>query len=253
MTVRVAQLRSALAGLGVDGMVVPRADEHLGEYVAPGAERLAWLTGFTGSAGVAIVLAEEAAVFTDGRYVLQLAAQTDAACFQQLHVTEQPPPEWAAARAHRLGYDPWLLSEDGVARYSEAGLEMVPLSPNPIDVLWQDRPSPPVRRPPSRTGWRSPGSSARRQMPPRWPKRCAAAGQDACVLTDPASINWLLNLRGADVPFTPVAQAFAILHADARVDLFIDGAKLSNSTREWLGDAVECHEPRRPGRPVWRG
>ena len=241
MTVRVAQLRSALAGLGVDGMVVPRADEHLGEYVAPGAERLAWLTGFTGSAGVAIVLADEAAVFTDGRYVLQLAAQTDAACFQQLHVTEQPPPAWAAARAHRLGYDPWLLSEDGVARYSEAGLEMVPLSPNPIDVLWQDRPSPPVM-PAIPHGLAVAGRSAADKCG-ALAETLRAAGQDACVLTDPASINWLLNLRGADVPFTPVAQAFAILHADARVDLFIDGGKLSNSTREWLGDAVECHRP----------
>ena len=240
-TTRLSALRSALAPLGVEGFVLPRADEHLGEYVAPGSERLAWLTGFTGSAGVAVVLAEEAAVFSDGRYVLQLAAQTDAAAFQRLHLTEQPPQEWAAKRARRIGYDPWLLSEEGVQRYVAAGLEMVPLSPNPINALWQDRPAPPVTpavpQPQQFSGEAAGGKIGRLAGDLR------AAGQDACVLTDPASINWLLNLRGGDVPFTPVSQAFAILHAGARVDLFIDGAKLSNSTREWLGDAVECHRP----------
>lgn len=241
MTEHLAPLRSALAKLGVEGFVVPRADEHLGEYVAPGAERLAWLTGFTGSAGLAIVLMDEAAVFTDGRYVLQLAVQTDAAAFQRLHITEQPPQDWAVSRAHRLGYDPWLLSEEGLARYTAAGLEMVPLSPNPIDALWQDRPPPPaapaVPQPLSVAGRSAADKRADLAQTLR------AAGQDACVLTDPASINWLLNLRGGDVPFTPVSLAFAIAHADARVDLFIDGAKLSNSTREWLGQGVECHQP----------
>ncbi len=239
MTARLAQLRTALAGLGVEGFVVPRADEHLGEYVAPGAERLAWLTGFTGSAGLAVVLAEEAAVFTDGRYVLQLAAQTDGTAFQRLHITEQPPHDWVASRARRIGYDPWLLSEEGVARYTAAGLAMVPLSPNPIDGIWHDRPPPPttpaVPHPVSLAGRAAADKLADVS------KVLRSAGQDACVLTDPASINWLLNLRGADVPFTPVSLAFAILYADARVDLFIDDAKLSNSTRDWLGAAVECH------------
>ena len=241
MTVPLARLRAALAGLYVDGFLVPRADEHLGEYVAPGAERLAWLTGFTGSAGLAIVLADEAAVFTDGRYVLQLAAQTDAAAFQLLHITEQPPPNWAASRARRLGYDPWLISEDGLARYTAAGLEMVALSPNPIDGIWPDRPPPPAA-PATPQPLAVAGRSTADKLADL-SQALRAEGQDACVLTDPASINWLLNLRGGDVPFTPVSLAFAILHADPRIDLFIDGAKLSNSTREWLGDAVECHRP----------
>ncbi len=238
---RLADLRAVLAARGVDGFVVPRADEHLGEYVAPGAERLAWLTGFTGSAGLAIVLAEQAAVFTDGRYVLQLAAQTDGAAFQRLHITEQPPQDWASARAHRLGYDPWLISEEGLARYVEAGLQMVPLSPNPVDAVWLDRPPPPaapaIPHPLAVAGRSSADKLAQLSQVLR------DAGQDACVLTDPASINWLLNLRGGDVPFTPVSLAFAILHADARIELFIEAAKLSNSTRDWLGDAVACRRP----------
>ncbi|WP_158744381.1 aminopeptidase P family protein [Acidisphaera sp. L21] len=238
---RLTALREALAPFNVDGFVVPRADEHLGEYVPPGAERLAWLTGFTGSAGLAIALEREAAVFTDGRYVLQLAAQTDGVAFQRLHITEQPPYEWAAARAKRLGYDSWLMSEDSVARYTAAGLEMVPLRTNPIDTVWIDRPAPPIT--------------------PALPQSLALAGrasadkiadlatalrddkQDACVLTDPASIAWLLNIRGNDISFVPVSLAFAIVRADAQVELFIDPAKLSNSTRDWLGDAVDCRTP----------
>src|ERR1700733_1669956 len=113
---RVQLFRAAIADLGLDGFILPRADEHLGEYVPSRAERLAWLTGFTGSAGLAVVLKEEAAVFTDGRYVLQLAAQTDRTVFQTLHIVEQPPPAWLAARARRIGYDPWLFSEETIAR-----------------------------------------------------------------------------------------------------------------------------------------
>ena len=238
---RLADLRAALETLNVDGFVVPRADEHLGEYVPASAERLAWLTGFTGSAGLAIVLKHEAAAFTDGRYVLQMAAETDGAAFERLHITDQPPPEWAAKRAKRLGYDPWLLSEDAVARYTDAGLQMVPVSPNPIDAIWEGRPPPPVT-PAIAQPLAFAGQAASDKIA-QLAETLRKAGQDSCVLTDPASIGWLLNLRGADIPFVPVSLAFAILHADSRVDLFIDGAKLSNSTRDWLGDAVECRQP----------
>src|SRR6516162_4017815 len=124
---RLADLRTELARQSLDGFLVSRADEHLGEYVPASAERLAWLTGFTGSAGIAVVLADTAAVFTDGRYVLQLAQETDAALWQRLHVTEQPPETWIAANAAKggsIGYDPWLISEEGLARYTKAGLTM---------------------------------------------------------------------------------------------------------------------------------
>ena len=240
MTVdRLNALRVKLRGFGIEGFVLPRADEHLGEYVPPGAERLAWLTGFTGSAGLAIVLMQEAAVFTDGRYVLQLAEQTDPAAFERLHITNQPPPEWASRRTKRLGYDPWLLSAEGLARYATAGIEMVPLSPNPIDGLWTDRPGAPTAAArPHPLAFAGQTSTAKREQVA---KALVAAGQDACVLTDPASIAWLLNLRGGDLPFVPVALAFAIVHADAHADLFVDPAKLGPDTRAWLGNDVVCH------------
>ncbi len=235
---RLDGLRAQLAAAGVDGFVLPRADEHLGEYVAPGAERLAWLTGFTGSAGLAVVLASEAAVFTDGRYVLQLAAQTDPAVFQRRHMIEEPPQDWAAARAKRLGYDPWLLSEEAVQRWEAAGLQMVALRPNPLDALWNDRPPPPaapaVAHPLAYAGE---DSAAKRAAVA---ETLRAARQDACVLNDPASINWLLNIRGNDLPFTPVALCFAIVHADATVELFMASGKLPAATRDWLGPAVTC-------------
>ncbi len=238
---RVAALRTVLKAWDVDGFLVPRADEHLGEYVPPGAERLAWLTGFTGSAGLAVVLAAEAAVFTDGRYVLQVAEETDGAVFERLHVVDQPAPEWAAARVRRLGYDPWLISEDALARYTAAGLEMVPLQANPIDLVWQDRPAPPsAAAVPHPLAFAGQGADEKRAA---LGEMLRSAKQDACVLTDPASINWLLNLRGADLPFVPVALAFAIARADARVDLFISEGKLPDATRHWLGPAVCCHEP----------
>ena len=236
---RLQQLRSRIAGLGLDGFIVPRADEHLGEYVPPRAERLAWLTGFTGSAGLAVALAGEAALFTDGRYILQAGAQLDPAAFGVVHITEQPPPAWIAARAKRIGYDPWLFSADGVARFTEAGLELVPLASNPIDEAWTDQPAAPcapVVPHPEDIAGRSAADK----------RRDAAAvlrqdGHDACILTDPASINWLLNIRGGDIPFTPIALCYAVLHVSARLDLYIDPRKLDAAAQAWLGTEVACH------------
>ena len=242
MTVdRLHTLRASFNERDLDGFIVPRADEHLGEYVPARAERLAWLTGFTGSAGLAVVLRQEAALFTDGRYILQAGAQLDPAAFRVVHITEEPPPAWIASRARRIGYDPWLFSEDAIARFAEAGLEMIPVTPNPIDALWPDQPAPPcapVMQHPLAIAGRSAGD-----------KRTDAAavlqadGQDACVITDPASLNWLLNIRGGDIPFTPIALAYGVLHADARVDLYIDPAKLDDAARAWLGPGVLCRPP----------
>ncbi|MDR3532307.1 MAG: aminopeptidase P family protein [Rhodopila sp.] len=232
-------LRQELARQGLDGFIVPRADEHLGEYVPPAAERLAWLTGFTGSAGLAVVLAGTAAVFTDGRYVLQLAEQTDPDLWQRLHITEQPPPSWLAQhapKAGRIGYDPLLISEDGLARYTDAGLTMVAVDRNPVDAVWTDRPPPPrapaLPHPLTYAGRSSEDKRADVAKPLR------EAKQDAAVLTDPASIAWLLNIRGNDVPFTPFALSFALIHADGATDLFIDPAKVPPETRAWLGNKV---------------
>lgn len=132
-------VRQEIARRGLDGFIVPRSDEHLGEYVPASAERLAWLTGFTGSAGLAVVLPNIAGVFTDGRYVLQLAEQTDPVQWQRLHIIEQPPPRWLAQQAAvgaRIGYDPLLISAEGLGRYTEAGLAMVPVNDNPVDAAW---------------------------------------------------------------------------------------------------------------------
>jgi len=236
---RLQQLRSRIAALGLDGFIVPRADEYLGEYVPPRAERLAWLTGFTGSAGLAVALADDAALFTDGRYILQAGAQLDPAAFRVVHITEEPPPAWIAARARRIGYDPWLFSADGIARYAEAGLEMVPLTVNPIDGLWTNQPAAPcaaVSPHPVEIAGRS-AADKRRDAAAMLRKE----GQDCCVLTDPASINWLLNIRGGDIPFTPIALGYAVLHADARLDLYMDPRKLDDATRDWLGADVTCY------------
>src|SRR5579883_2934276 len=198
---KVTKLRGALARRGLDGFLVPRADEHLGEYVPPSAERLAWLSGFTGSAGLAVVLADKAAIFTDGRYVLQLAAQTDPDIWERRHITDDPAPAWIAANARsgaKIGYDPFLVSEEGLARYSDAGLDMVPVEINPIDEIWTDRPAAPraVAEPHSLEYAGRSADEKRAQIG----RALAEAGQDAAVISDPASIAWLLNIRGADVP-----------------------------------------------------
>jgi Xaa-Pro aminopeptidase len=236
---RLAALRAELDRQGLQGVIVPRADEHLGEYVPADAERLAWLTGFTGSAGLAVVLADRAAVFTDGRYVLQLAAQTDPALWECCHITETPPPSWLAAHAPagaRIGYDPMLVSEEGLQRYLDAGLVLVAAGRNPIDAVWSDRPPPPlapaVPHPLARAGR---DSAAKRE---EVAASLREAKQDAAILTDPASIAWLLNIRGGDVPYTPFVLGFAILHADAGAELFLAPEKLSDVTRAWLGPAV---------------
>ncbi|MDR3535765.1 MAG: aminopeptidase family protein P [Acetobacteraceae bacterium] len=232
-------LRTELANQGLDGFIVPRADEHLGEYVPAAAERLAWLTGFTGSAGMAAVLAEHAAVFTDGRYVLQLAAQTDGALWERLHITETPPPGWLAQHAPpaaRIGYDPLLISEEALGRYTEAGLTMQPVTRNPIDAVWTDRPLPPAEpAEPQPLGYAGRSADNKRAD---IAKLLRDAKQDAAVLSDPASIAWLLNIRGGDVPFTPFALGFALVHADGGTDLFMDPAKLPPTTRAWLGNSV---------------
>ena len=232
-------LRAELERQGLDGFIVPRADEHLGEYVPASAERLAFLTGFTGSAGLAVVLAGKAAVFTDGRYVLQLAQQTDDALWERRHITEEPPPAWIAQNAPagaRIGYDPWLISEEALARFADAGLAMQPVVANPVDAVWTDRPAPPMAAA-TPHGLALAGRSAddKRQD---IAAILTAARQDAAVLTDPASLCWLFNIRGADVPFTPFALGFAIVHADGGAELFMDPAKLPEPTRAWLGNTV---------------
>ena len=247
---RLRALRDALAARGVDGFVVPRADEHQGEYVPPNAERLAWLTGFTGSAGAAVVLPGTAAVFVDGRYTLQAAAEVDATLYAIVHTTETSLEQWLAASlpaGTRLGYDPWLHTPDGVARLrraaEKAGAEVVALADNPLDAVWIDRPGPPlapvVPHPAEFAGCDAADKLAEIAAAVRRDKA------DAVVLTTPDSLAWLLNIRGGDVPCAPFPLGYAIVHCGEppRVDLFMDGRKVAAETRAHLGAAVTLREP----------
>ena len=243
---RLSSLRTSFAGLGIHGVLVPRSDEHLGEYVPASAERLAWLTGFTGSAGLAIALAERAAIFTDGRYVLQVRREVDGALWEFRHVTDEPPGEWlkaAAPAGARIGYDPLLVSEDMVERLAKGApsVSLVPLGRNPVDAVWPDQPAPPAAPAfvyPLELAGRS--AADKRQDIAGILKE---AGEDAAVITDPPSINWLLNIRGADVPFAPIALGFLIIKADATATLFMPPAKIGAEVHAHLGNAVTV-EPR---------
>ena len=245
---RLAALRSELVSRGVDGFLVPRADEHQGEYVPRRAERLAWLTGFTGSAGMAVVLIERAAIFVDGRYTLQVRNQTDTSLFETLDILNDGPANWIEAnlpQGAKLGYDPWLHTQAGIERLrisvERAGGQLVPLASNPLDAVWPDQPEPPraraVPHPIELSGETS--QSKRARLAEDLKKRSA----DAAVLTLPDSVCWLLNIRGADVPHTPFALAFAILNADASVDLFLDPKKSSAELLQHLGNEVRVRAP----------
>ncbi len=236
---RLTKLREELKRKEFDGFVVPRADEHLGEYVPASAERLAWLTGFTGSAGIAVVLSDKAAVFTDGRYVLQLAAQINSKLWQCRHISEEPPPNWLLARVApgaRIGYDPMLISEEGLAHYTNAGLHMVAAEHNPIDAVWTGRPPMPLAPVvPHPLEYAGRGADEKREQIAAMLRE---AQQDAAVISDPASIAWLFNIRGGDIPFAPFALGFALAYSDGSAALFMDPAKLPEGTRAWLGNTV---------------
>ncbi|GAN53395.1 aminopeptidase P family protein [Tanticharoenia sakaeratensis] len=240
---RPALVRDRLAAAGVDGFILPRGDEHLGEYVPACAERLAWLTGFTGSAGLAILLRDAGAVFSDGRYVTQMADQVDDAIWQRRHVTLEPPSAWLAehAKGLKVGYDPKLMSESMLDIVRAPGVELVPLDANPIDAVWADRPAPPASRVTLQPDDLSGESSASKRA--RLAGELKAAGEQAFVLCDTTSVAWLLNIRADDVPCTPVALAFAILRDDASVDVFIDRNRLDEDVLASFGDSVRVHAP----------
>jgi len=240
---RLAALRAELARAGVEGVLVPRADEHLGEYVPPSGERLAWLTGFTGSAGLAVVLADRAAIFTDGRYTTQVAQQTDPALWERRHITEEPPAAWLREHApgRRIGYDPWLHAEAALLRLEESGATLVPLEANPVDAIWTGRPAPPQA-----PAFVQPAEFAGRSAAEKRAEAAAAlreANQDAAVLADAHSIAWLLNIRGGDLDHTPLVLGFGLLRADASADLFVDPGKIGPEVRTHLGNDVTVQPP----------
>ncbi len=218
-----------MAARGLDAFLVPRADAHQGEYVAPCDERLAWLTGFTGSAGFAIVTADLAGVFVDGRYRVQVRAQV-ADDFTPVDWPETQPGPWLVKhlpQGAKVAYDPWLHTRDEIARLEKAANDKITLHPseNLVDAIWADRPAPPVGKVRSLTTEQTGEGSVSKRT--RMGKELADAGHRAAILTLPDSISWLLNIRGTDIPRNPVVQAFAILHDDGRVSLFTAPEKVA--------------------------
>jgi Xaa-Pro aminopeptidase len=244
---RLAALREALAREGLDGFIVPRADAHQGEYVAPCDDRLAWLTGFTGSAGMCIVLPDVAGLFVDGRYRVQAPAQVDTDHFTPLDWPATRPGDWlrkVAPDGAVIGIDPWLHTHDEIAKL-EKSLEGSSITlrheRNMVDAIWPDQPP----RPNGAIFIHSielagePATEKRRRLA----EELRAAGQTAAVLTLPDSLCWLLNIRGADVPRNPVVQAFAILFDDARVSLFVDPARVDAALSAHMGEGVTLRPP----------
>ncbi|HEV7336411.1 MAG TPA: aminopeptidase P family protein [Bosea sp. (in: a-proteobacteria)] len=245
---RVAALRAALARQGLAGFVIPRADEHQGEYVPAHMARLAWLSGFTGSAGNAVVLADKAALIVDGRYTIQSAEQTDTAVITPVRMEETPLDKWVAANlpaGGRLGYDPWLHTVDGVAKLERAvaaaGGELVAVTPNPIDALWSDRPAPPsapVKAHPAAYAGESAASKLARIQ--------EALGKDkvdALVLSDPHALAWTFNIRGGDVEHTPLPLGYAIVPREGRPTVFLSPEKITNEAGDAIGALGEIAPP----------
>jgi Xaa-Pro aminopeptidase len=249
---RLAALREQLKADRLDGFVVPLTDEHMSEYVGSYAQRLAWLTGFQGSAGAAVVLPQEAAIFVDGRYTLQVKDQVDGNHWSYQSVPETSIADWLKAHAPdggRIGYDPWLHTKDWVVKARAAlagvggeggGAELVAVRSNPIDAVWADQPEPSRARlivHPDRYAGRS--SAAKRQEMADWLKGEKA---DAAVLAALDSIAWTFNVRGQDVDHTPVALSFALVNADGTADLFVASEKIGDDVRQHLGNGVRVHE-----------
>jgi Xaa-Pro aminopeptidase len=245
---RLAALRTELARRNLTAFIVPRADRHQNEYVPPSEERLAWLTGFTGSAGAAIVLMDRAVLFVDGRYTLQAREQVDTSLFTIEHLVETPPDRWIEqnlTRSDRLGYDPWLHSVEGAERLAKAcasaGATLVAVEPDLIDFIWRDRPAPPLG-PVTLHDVRFAGERAEDKLA-RIRSEIEKLRADAMVVSDPHAIAWTFNIRGADVAHTPLPLGFAIIPRQGRPSLFIDGRKLSNEVRNRLEVLADIREP----------
>ncbi|WCP13683.1 hypothetical protein sphantq_02118 [Sphingobium sp. AntQ-1] len=244
---RLKALRAQLVRQTLDGFVVPLTDEHMSEYVGAYAQRLAWLTGFQGSAGSAVVLPEEAAIFVDGRYTLQVREQVDGAHWQYESVPQTSIAAWLkdhAGQGARIGYDPWLHTRAWVSQATQAlaekGAELVAVDTNPVDAIWPDRPARSDAKLVVHDD-RFAGQSAAE-------KRAAMADwlvskkADAVVLSALDSIAWTFNIRGKDVERTPVALAYAIVHADATADLYVAPEKMDDAVVQHLGNAVRVRD-----------
>jgi len=244
---RLKALREELARRSLDGFVVPLTDEHMSEYVGAYAQRLGWLTGFQGSAGSAVVLPEEAAIFVDGRYTLQVREQVDGNHWSYQSVPQTSVADWLkdhAGQGARIGYDPWLHTKGWVTAarkaLAEKGAELIAVDANPVDAIWPDRPLPsPARLVVHPEEYAGKSSAAKRQEMAEW---LASKKADAAVLSALDSIAWTFNIRGQDVDRTPVALAYALVHADATADLFVAPDKIDDAVRAHLGNGVRLHD-----------
>ena len=244
---RVAALRTELARRGLTGFIVPRSDRHQNEYVPASEERLAWLTGFTGSAGTAIVMMERAVLLVDGRYTLQAREQVDTSLFAVEHLVETPPDKWIEKNltaSDRLGYDPWLHTVDNAEKLSKAcaaaGATLVAIEPDLIDAIWAHRPPPPLGAV-TLHDLHFAGEMAEAKLA-RIRAELVKLRADALVVSDPHAVAWTFNIRGADVAHTPLPLAFAIVPNEGRPSLYVDGRKLSNDVRHRLEALADVRE-----------
>jgi Xaa-Pro aminopeptidase len=235
--------------LDIDGLLVPHDDEYLNEYTPPQFERLLWLTGFSGSAGAALVMPDSTVLFIDGRYTEQARIETSADWFEYADLRELPPWQWLRdnpGRVSRLGFWSKLHSQEEIAHIEALdNVELVSLDAHPIDELWQDRPNGHAPAPyPHGVEFAGEDSASKRQ---RVGAELAKAGADAIVFANPNATAWLLNIRGGDVPRTPAALCRAVLHADGKAAAFFAGHEISDELRDHLGTEVEISDEERFG------
>ncbi len=248
LTARLSAFREELLRRQLTGFVVPRADSQQNEYVPPCEERLAWLTGFTGSAGLAVVLTGQAAVFVDGRYTLQAAKQVDTAAWSVESLIDPCPESWVTAHlapGDRLGFDPWLHTSAAAERLAKAcqkvGAELVAVDGNPVDSIWTDRPAPPLG--PVKIHVLHFSGEAESDKLARIRAEVSRLNVDALVLSDSHAVAWTFNIRGADVAHTPLPLSYALIPKEGRATIFIDHRKLSNMTRDHLEKNALVEEP----------
>lgn len=244
---RLAALREELKRRGLDGFIVPISDEHMSEYVGDYAQRLQWLTGFGGSAGFAAVTLNHAAIFVDGRYTVQVREQVDGKLFDYKSVPADTLAGWLAEVSEsgaKIAYDPWLHTwawgEALEKQLAPKGVTMVPADSNPLDAVWADRPAPsPAAAIVHQDDLAGRSSADKRAAVADW---LAREGHDAVVIPALDSIAWLLNIRGSDVPHTPVALSYVIAHKDGSAALFIAPEKVTPELTRHLGNAVTIRD-----------